>query len=307
VLLLCGGLVLFLLPYSLAGYETDQWRSGRIIAMIVVGVVLLVLFGLWERFVAPIPYLPYKLLTSRTVVGACLLSGTLFVGYFCWDGYYGSYLQVVHGLSIAEAGYVSNIYSIGSCFWSVIVGVLIRWSGRFKWLAWCALPIQVLGGGLMIHFRQPDVNIGYVVMCQIFIAFAGGTLVICEQMAVMAVAEHGQVAALLALLSLSASIGAGIGSSVSGAIWTNTLPSQLLKLLPDEAKDLYMDIYGDLEIQLSYEIGSPVRDAIMQAYGVTQQRMCIAGTSVLALAFVAVALWKDVNVKTIKQVKGVVL
>lgn len=32
----------------------------------------------------------------------------------------------------------------------------------------------------MIHFRQPDINIGYIVMCQIFIAFARGTLVICQ-------------------------------------------------------------------------------------------------------------------------------
>ena len=53
-----------------------------------------------------------------------------------------------------------------------------------------ALRIRALGGGLMIHFRQLDTDIGYVVICQIFIDFAGGILVIYEQMAVMAVAEH---------------------------------------------------------------------------------------------------------------------
>jgi hypothetical protein len=298
---------MLLLPFSLAGSEADAWKSADIIALIVVGPVVLVLFALWEKFLARIPYLPYNLLASRIVVGACTLAATLFVGYYCWDGYYTSYIQVVHGLSVSEAGYVGNIYNVGSCFWAIIVDILIRVSGRFKWLAWCALPIQVLGGGLMIHFRQLNTNIRYVVMCQIFIAFASGTLVICEQMAVMAVAEHGQVAALLALLSLASSTGAGIGSAVSGAIWTNTLYGELLKRLPVDALDIALDIYGDLDTQLSYPFGDPVRTAIVCSYGVAQKRMCIARTAVRVLAFVGVGFWKDVRVRDNRQLKGMVL
>lgn len=272
--------------------------------MLVIGIVLLIAFGLIERFVAPKPFIPFHLLTSPTVVGACILLATLFVAFYCWDGYYTSYLQVVHGLSISQAGYVANIYSIGSCFWALVVGVLIRWTGRFKWLGWCGVPVQCLGGGLMIHFRQPSTSIGYICMCQIFIAVAGGTLVICEQMAVMAVAEHGQVAALLAVPALSASVGGGIGSSISGAIWTNTIPARLAEYLPASAQPDLMNIYGDITTQLSYPRGEPVRDAIAQAYSDAQQRMCIAGTAVMVLAFIGVAMWKDVKVTDFRQVKG---
>ncbi|OCL04408.1 putative siderochrome-iron transporter [Glonium stellatum] len=304
VFLLSAGLVLFLLPFSLAGYETDKWESASIITMLVIGFVLLVAFAISERYIARKPFIPFHLLLSRTVIGACMLSATLFIAYYCWDGYYTSYLQVVHDLSISQAGYVANIYNIGACFWAIIVGLLIRTSGRFKWLAWAAVPVQLLGGGLMIHFRHPNTPVGYVVMCQIFIALAGGTLVICEQMAVMAVCEHGEVAALLALLGLFSSVGGAVGSSVSGAIWTNTLPGALLELLPDAAKANVTDIYADLEIQLSYPVGDPVRTAIMEAYGIAQQRMCIAGTAILILAFVWVSMWKDVKVSEFKQVKG---
>lgn len=297
---------MFLLPFSLAGNEVDGFSTPYIIALIVVGFCLCITFASWEKFGAPVPYLDFALLTSGTVLGACILAAVLFVGYYCWDGYFSSFLQVVNGLTISEAGYVGNIYNIGSCFWAVIVGLLIRWTGRFKWLAWCALPIQCLGGGLMIHFRQPDTNIGYVVMCQIFIAFAGGTLVICEEMAVMAVAKHGQVAPLLALLALASSVGGAIGSAVSGAIWTNTLYSKLLEYLPAETIDMAADIYGDLDLQLSYPMGDPTRTAIIKAYGVAQQRMCIAGTAVLALGYVGVFMWKNVKVSDIKQVKGTV-
>jgi hypothetical protein len=47
------------------------------------------------------------------------------------------------------------------------------------------LCLEILGVGFMIHFRQPDQGIGYVIMCQVFIAFGGGSLIICEEMAVM--------------------------------------------------------------------------------------------------------------------------
>jgi hypothetical protein len=64
-------------------------------------------------------------------------------------------------------------------------------TGRFKWLAlYFGVPVTILGVALMIKFRQPDHNVGYLVMCQFFIAFSSGTLVICEQIAVMAASTH---------------------------------------------------------------------------------------------------------------------
>ncbi|KAF2101793.1 MFS general substrate transporter [Rhizodiscina lignyota] len=304
VFLIVAGLVLFLLPFSLAGYQTDQWRSAKIIVMLVIGVVVLIAFALHERFLARKPFIPFHLLVDRSVLGANLLSGTLFIAFYCWDGYFTSYLQVVNGLSVSDAGYVANTYSIGSCFWAFVVAYFIRLTGRFKWLAWIGMVLQILGGGLMIHFRQPDTPIGFVVMCQIFIAFGGGTLVICEQMAAMAAVSHGEIAAILAILGMFASIGGAIGSSVSGAIWTNTLPGELMKRLPADAIDDFATIYGDLTTQLSYPKGTPVRDAVIGAYGVAQQRMCIAGTAILVLGFVWIAMWKDYKVSEMRQVKG---
>ena len=75
---------------------------------------------------------------------------------------------MVYNLSIADAGYVANIYNIGSCFFAIVIGLLVRYTGRFKWLALRAVPLQVLG-----TFRQPDRGLGDVLMCQIFIAFSG--------------------------------------------------------------------------------------------------------------------------------------
>ncbi|KAI5779828.1 siderophore iron transporter-like protein [Geopyxis carbonaria] len=308
VLLICAGFVLILLPLSLANSAREQWRSGSIIAMFVIGGLCLIAFALYERFVARKTFIPYDLLLDRTVLGACLLAMTLFVSFYCWDSYYSSYVQVVHNQNIKNAGYIYNIYSIGSCFWSLVVAAIIRATKKFKYLALAfGVPLYILGTGLMIHFRQAHTDIGYVVMCQIFVAFAGGTLVICEELAVMSASPHQNVAAVLAFIGLFSSIGGGIGAAISGAIWTNTLPGELLAKLPEAAKADYLTIYSSLPAQLAYPWGSPEREAIIAAYSVTQRYMVIAGTCVMVLSFVWVAIWRDIRVSDIRNTKGLVL
>lgn len=204
---------------SLANGAQASWASPHIIAMIVVGFCCLVAFAMHERFTARKPFLPFALLFDRTIAGACLLCLTRWVSFYCWNSYFLPLLQVVWGISQAEAGYMGNIYNVGSCVFSIVVGIFVRWTGRFKWITFVCVPLQMLGTGLMIYFRQPGVDIGYVVMCQIFIAFSGGTLVICEQLAVMAVSGPEKVASVLALLGLFQAIGGAIGQAISGAIW----------------------------------------------------------------------------------------
>lgn len=307
VLLVCMGFVLLLLPMSLAYYQRNTWKSATVISMLVVGAVSLISFVLYEKFLSRKCFIPFDLILDRTIIGACGLSASIFISFYCWDAYYHSYVQVVHNQSIRNAGYIYNIYSIGSCFFAVLVGLFIKFTMRFKYLALCfGLPLYVMATGLMIHFRQSHVDIGYVVMCQIFIAFAGGTLVICEQLAVMAVAKHQNVAAVLAVLGLCSSIGGGIGAAVSGAIWTSVLPRELARRLPDTLKDQSLYIFSSLPVQLGYAWGSPEREAIIDSYAATQRLMVIAATAVMAFSFLWVSLWRNIKLEDVKNTKGLV-
>lgn len=53
-----------------------------------------------------------------------------------------------------------------------------------------------------------------------------------------------------------------------------------------------------------YPLGSDTRTAIQYAYGDTQKMMLIAGTAIWAVGLAATLVWRDVNVKSLKQVKG---
>lgn len=303
--LIIAGLVIFLLPFNLYTYQEGQWKSPLVVSMLIIGGLLLISFALYEKYLAPKTFIPYELLLDRTVMGACILSGVLFVSWYIWHSYFASFLQVVNGLSITESNYVLNIYSIGACFWSLVVGLAIRWSGRFKWIAlYFGVPLMILGVGLLIHFRQPDVSIGYIIMTQIFIAFAGGALVITEQVAAMAATDHQYVAVVLALEGMFSNVAGGIGSSIATAVWTGVFPKRLAAYLPAEAQGSLLTIYADINEQLSYPKGSATRHAIEMAYGDAQKYMNIGGTAVLVLAIPAVMVWRNIKVKDFKQVKG---
>ncbi|KAE9969969.1 hypothetical protein EG328_006531 [Venturia inaequalis] len=306
VFLFAAGLTVFLLPFTLASTAPSGWKTPYIIAMIVVGFAVLVAFALYETHLARSPFLNHKFLTDRTVIGACLFNFTYQISYYCWNSYFTSFLQVVCNLSVANAGYVNSTFQVVSGVLLFIVGYFIRLTGRFKWLFFACLPIYMLGLGLMIHFRQPNQYIGYIVMCEIFISVGGSVFVLLVQIAVLACVDHQHVAAVLALLYVTGGIGDAVGNTVSGAIWTNTFAKELARKLPAEELPKLATIYSSLKVQLAYPVGSEGRVAIQEAYGYAQTRMLAAGVGIMTLCFLWAFLIRNLNVKVNKQTKGVV-
>jgi len=306
VFLFSAGLTVFLLPFTLAADAPNGWESGYIIAMIVVGFVVLCGFVAYEWLFAPTPMFNFSILSDRTVLGTCLLGSTYQISYYCWANYFSSFLMVVNNLSVSNAGYIDNTFSVVSGVLLFIVGFSIRKTGYFKWLLYIAVPMYVLAQGLMIYFRRPDQSVGFLIMCQVFISIGGSIFIILQQVAMLAAVDHQHIAVALALLYVVGTTGGAIGSTISGTVWTNTFRRALEMFLPESALPDIDAIYEDFTIQLSYEVGTIERRAIQEAYGYAQTRMLAAGTSFMVLTFVAVLLIRNINVSKIQQVKGMV-
>ncbi|KAK0613175.1 putative MFS siderophore iron transporter [Immersiella caudata] len=306
VFLFGAGLVVFLIPFSIAYEAPKGWESDYIIAMLVVGFILLVVFFVYESKFAPVPMLNFQMLTNRTIIGVCLLDAVYIMAYYCWANYFTSFLMVVNNVTMAQAGYISNTFGVVSGVVLFIVGYAIRKTGYYKWLLYIVVPLYILGQGLMIYFRRPDKAVGFLIMCQVFTSFGGSIFIIIMQVAVLAAVDHQHVAAALALLFVTGSVFGAIGGTISGAIWSNTFPEALERFLPEELKAEYTTIYPDLTAQLAYEVGTPARIAIQEAYAYSQTRMLAAGTALMALAFISILLIKNINVAKIQQVKGMV-
>lgn len=304
VVLFAAGFTVFLLPFTLARTASNGWSTDYIIAMIVVGFVLLIAFVLYQFYLAPAPFLKSRFLKDRTILGACLLNITFQISYYCYASYFTSFLMVVYGVTISEAGYIGNTFSAVAFVFLFIAGYLIRRTGTFKWILWICVPLYIFALGLMIHFRTPNGNVGYIVMCEIFFSISGSIFILCVQLAVLAAVDHQHVAAVLALLFVSGTGGGAVGSAISGAIWTNTFKSALRRHLPESALPELTTIYQSLPVQLSYPVGSPERYGIQLAYGYAQVRMLATGSSIMVLGFIWVAMIRNLNVKNMSQTKG---
>lgn len=81
LVLVCGGFSIFLLPFSLAAYQGEGWKSPMIICMLVFGLVLLALFAAWERLWAPKTFFPFYLMTDRSVIAACFLGCNSWIAF----------------------------------------------------------------------------------------------------------------------------------------------------------------------------------------------------------------------------------
>lgn len=304
LLLLSAGVALFLLPFNLYSFQGRGWSSPLVISMLVIGLVLMIAFVIWEVYFASVQFFPYKLLRDRTVLGSCLLCTCLFMSFQVWNSYFSSFLQVVQGLSVENASYVSQSYTVVSVLVAIAVGYIIHRTGHFKLVSLVVgIPLSILGQGLMIHFRTPG-NIGYIVMCYLFHSISQGILIITDEIAILAAGGHENVAASIAIVSIFGSIGGSIGLTISGIIWQDIFPKSLLANLPLDQMEMFPLIYGDIVTQMSYPVGTPTRNAINQAYADAFLRLLATSTGIWAIGAVGVIMWKNIDVRNIKQAKG---
>lgn len=300
---LAAGLSLLLLAISIYSYQPEGWESPMILSFIILGFVLILMFVLYEKYLAPETFFPWALLKDRTVVFTNIMAVALYTSEFVCSQYIYSMLIVSFGQTVTRATYINNIYMVGASIWNLVLGVALRWNGHIKWYAFLlGIPFFILGQGLMISLETTHPSVALMVVCQILISFGGGTMYPIEHMTLMAVSPT-HFPALIAIESVVVDIGKGAGAAVSTAMWTSMFRKKLAAYLPDAQLPALDDIYGSLHYQSSYPTGTPAREGINRAYGETQRVIFITATSLLAIAWIAVLFWKDIDVKKPKSQK----
>ncbi|EEB07637.1 siderophore iron transporter 1 [Schizosaccharomyces japonicus yFS275] len=295
IFFMSAGFCLLLITLTIAGYDGNKWKQPLYIIMLILGVVFLILFVFYEMKLAKFPAIPFHLMREPTVSACCVIVFLVYFTYYCWDNYLTSFLQVVHYTTINSAGHISNIFYFCSALSGLFVGILVRIYKRPKLFLFLAIPITILGQVLMIRYRGTQYNWGYQVMPQIFVSVADGVITTLMFVCIQSVGKQENFAMLTALLYTVISVGSAVGSSVSGTIWINTMPSRLNKYLPDDYKNQSTTIFESLVTQLSFPRGSNVRNAIIHAYEDVQRILTIVSTAFSATLYIP--LWFVANPK----------
>lgn len=173
----------------------------------------------------------------------------------------------------------------------------IQYTGRYKAATAGAVVVMILSTGLMIYASRPGLSIRPVIACQVLLAISAGTMTVSMMMAVLAKAKPGQVPMRMALFYMMSMMNSALGSTISTAIWRNTLPGALIQFLPPDLKSIAGRIAGSIVVQLSYPPGSVGREAVIEAFALAWRYLMIAGTAAMGISVVGVILMKEHHVK----------
>ncbi|KAI1906857.1 hypothetical protein LOZ61_006454 [Ophidiomyces ophidiicola] len=287
LVLLSASLILILVPLTLAANAKNTWQNGSIISMMVIGCACLVLFPFWETSnrLAPHPLLSLKLLRQRTALAGCAFAFFYFMAfYFSVQPYLYSYLQVVQGQSVVTAGRVTQTFAFTSTVSAVIISFFIKYTGRYRPFVTGGCFVYIGGLILMLFTHNEGSSVIQTLVIQTIIGFGGGLVNVPVQLGVQASASHQEVAAATAMFLTALEMGGAVGSAISGAVWTHSIPKKLHNYLPTESQKDADAIFGQLTKALSYPMGSPTRIAINRSYEETM------GTLLKIAVFVTIPL-----------------
>lgn len=190
-------------------------------------------------------------------------------------------LIVAFDFNIIDAARITSLYSFTGVIVGPLLGLLVFKVRRLKVFILAGTTLFMVAFGLLIYFRGSDVEgsgrVG-VIAAQVVLGVAGGMFPHPTQASLQVQLEHENLAVMTGVYLSMYDIGAALGNTVSGAIWTQTLPRALSS--SGLSDNLLAAAYGDpLAVVARYDMGSDERMAMVAAYRSTQRLLSIIGIS----------------------------
>lgn len=291
LLLLGFGFALLLLPFSLQSGAKGGWNNPSMIAMMVIGGVLVIVFFLWEILLAPFPITPRRVL-NRTVI-CCIVIDFFyqFAGMLPLQ-YLSSYVWIVQNWSNRDWTYYNNTLTVALCVFGLVAGVLYRVTHRYKVFQIFGVLLETVSQGFMINGTEARTDTLLLVWHSICSGAAGGFNVVASATALLAAVPHRDLAVAMSILSLWSLIGQSIGGAVSTAIWGLKMESEFRKYLPSSVSDEQVTGYfhSITAIREDFDWGSDERDGAIKAYKVICYYFFAIAAALQVIRFVAVML-----------------
>ena len=206
------------------------WNSVTIIGLIVITVVAVVTFVFVERKAVE-PIMPPHLFKDRnfnltTIAG--LITGIAMFGALA---YLPTYLQMATGANATKAGFLMIPMMAGLLVTSIVSGLLVSKTGRYKWLP-IAGTLLVAVSLVLLSTMTPSLPVW--VLCS-YLAIMGIGLGMSMQILILIVQNSfpiSEVGTATASNNYFRQIGASLGSAIVGSLFVARLTELLADRMP---------------------------------------------------------------------------
>ncbi|KAI9875141.1 MAG: hypothetical protein M1830_008826 [Pleopsidium flavum] len=280
-----GSATSFLIPITWGGvmYSWDSWRT---LVPLIVGAAGLVTFVFYEEFVATEPLIRLIIFKNRTAAVNYL--GTFIHGMILWSllYYLPLYYEAVKGLSPIVSGIAIFPETFTVAPASVVVGILITISGRYRWAIWGGWVLTTLGCGIL-YLLDVNTTTAAWIFLNLVVGLGTGMLFPSMMFAVQASSSNADLAFAVSMFSFFRAFGQTLGVAIGGVIFQNSLSHNLStypSLLP-HASTYASDASSLVQIIKTMPSGADKQDLI-QSYADALKTVWIVMCALSAVAMV---------------------
>ncbi len=222
-----AALIPFLL--GLTNKQTGEWTDPQVGGLMLIGSFMGALF-IWIEARAAEPILPLSLFRNRTVTASIIATFLITFGFFGAVIFIPRWFQFVLGSSATESGYQMLPLMAGVMGSSILSGLIVARTGRYKWMTAGAMGLGTVGLFLMTGIRA-DTPVT-TVWLWMFIAGVGigpsfTVFTIVVQSAVAPRMLGTATSALTFFRQVGGSVGLALAGTIFGTSLANEIPRQL--------------------------------------------------------------------------------
>jgi MFS family permease len=223
------------------------------------------------------------------------------IGFIVGFGLFGAvvflpqYMQVVRGESATNSGLLLLPVMVGVLFASIGSGQLITRTGHYKLFPIVGTAVTALGLFLLSHLGPTTSH----VLSSIYMVILGLGLGLVMQVLVLAVqnaVEYRDLGTATSVSTFFRSIGGSFGVAIFGTIFSNTLKTNLSKMLPPGVGSRALSGGHASPADLA-KLPSAMHAAIIHAYSQSLDSVFLSGVPILLAAFILAWFLKEVPLR----------
>lgn len=264
------------------GAATSAWSSPAT-WLLVVGIIAGIVFFVIVERRAVDPILPPRLLGQRNFVVPTAIAALLTLATFGLTSYLPTYIQIVEGVDARYAGLVLLPMILAALICTVISGFIVSKTQRYR--------VVIFGGGavaaasfVLLGRMTPNAGLGYLVAV---LVMAGVGIGFSLQIAVLVVQNSTPVpemGTVTAANSLFRELGATVGTSLVGALFTARLFDRLAIVAPQvDATHITPERVADLSGRLHDGVVDSYNNALMPVFTVVAGIIAVSVLASLAI------------------------
>lgn len=204
-------------------YDWDSWRT---LVPLILGVFGLFVFVAYSVYFSTEPLIRKSLFNTPTAISAYF--GTIIQGMLVWAilYYIPLYFQVAKDFTPMMSGVALAPFTFTIAPASVVTGLVISKTGRYRPSVWAGWFLTTLGVGLLVYLEQSTNTASWICLC--LVAGLGmGILFSSMGFAAQSSASNFDIPFAGAMYSFFRALGQTLGVAISGTIFQNTFKHKI--------------------------------------------------------------------------------